>query len=90
MENGTTMQQCGSDNIIFTCPKVLQINNFNTGNVDLVDIDKKIGRSFTYKSHLKNGTKKNIGIFDFMLVIGCAEWNESPQLKGIFRIDSSN
>ncbi len=47
--NCTTMQQCGSEKVPFSCPKALQAYNKYMGCVDLVDFDKKIGGSFTEK-----------------------------------------
>ncbi len=41
--NGTTIQQCGSKKVPFTCPKALQAYNKHMGYVVLVDFDKKIG-----------------------------------------------
>ncbi len=56
------------------------------GYVAVVDFDKKIGGSFTHKSHFKKLCKKGfLGILDFMLVNGCVEWNMSAQIKGIIR-----
>ncbi len=69
MDNGTTVQQCGSEMVLFTCPKAQHAYNEYIGYVDLVDFDMKIGGSFTHESCFKKWYKKGfLGILDFILV----------------------
>ncbi len=63
------------------------------GYVDLVDFEKKIGRSFTQKKCFNKWYKKGfLGRLDFMLVNVCVKWNVSAQVKDILRdtIDNSD
>ncbi len=85
MGNKPAVQQYGDEKVFFTCPKALQAYNKYMGYVDLV-ADKKIGGSFTHKSHVKKWYKKGlISILDFMLMNGSIVRNRSSQIKDIIR-----
>ncbi len=56
--NGTTMQQCGSEKVPFSCPKALQAYNKYMGYVDHVNFDEKIGGSLKEKVVSRNGAQK--------------------------------
>ncbi len=86
VRNGTTMPQCGSKTVSFSCPKAFQPYIKYMGYVDLVDFDKKIGGSFTENIHFKKWyTRGYLGFMDFILVNGHIAWNMSDELKGVFR-----